>query len=82
MRNPFHDKKRMNHLLLPRDYSTIRELIIVFNACIFLTGNVLAFVENCSQAHSCANLCVCVCVCVWRGGGGGGGGGVYMISKE
>ena len=63
MRNPFHHNERMNQLLLPRDYSTIQELIIVFTACIFLTGNVLAFVENCShrislaceQAHSCAN---------------------------
>ena len=45
-------KKRMNQLLLPCDYSTIQELIIVFTACVFLTGNVLAFVENCSHCIS------------------------------
>ena len=45
-------KKRMNQLLLPRDYSAILELIIVFTAFIFLTGNVLAFVENCSHCIS------------------------------
>ena len=42
----------MNQLLLPRDYSAILELIIVFTAFIFLTGNVLAFVENCSHCIS------------------------------
>ena len=42
----------MNQLLLPRDYSTIQELIIVFTAFIFLTGTVLAFVENCSHCIS------------------------------
>ena len=49
-------KKRMNQLLLPRDYSAILELIIVFTALIFLTGNVLAFVENCS--HCIVSFCI------------------------